>query len=62
MDKGYEVAVPEPFSNIVYLGLTKRDYIAIMAMQRLISESRPIDSTAAMAYRMADAMIEESRK
>lgn len=62
MGKGYEAAISEQFSNIVYLGLTKRDYIAIMAMQSLISTSRSFDSTASVAYRMADAMIEESKK
>lgn len=62
MGKGYEAAVPEPFSNIVYLGLTKRDYIAIMAMQSIISTSRSFDSIASVSYRIADAMIEESRK
>lgn len=65
MDKGYEVAVPEPFSNIVYLGLTRRDYIAIAAMQGLCvscGDSMATEEIASRAYEMADAMIEESKK
>lgn len=55
--KAYETAFPVNNANV---GITTRDYIAIMAMQSLISEARSFDAIAFIAYRIADAMIEES--
>ncbi len=47
-----------------YLGLTTRDYIAVMAMQAIImangDEDRDADDVAEVAFTYADALIARS--
>lgn len=47
--------------NIVYTGMTLRDYFAAKAMQALMRENY-FESTARSAYHMADIMLEERLK
>jgi hypothetical protein len=42
-------------------GMTLRDYFATKAMQVLVNENY-FDVTAKLAYKMADAMLEEREK
>ncbi len=50
----------------VYTGLTARDYIAIQAMAGISANPElndwSIEQIAELAYKQADAMIEESKK
>lgn len=62
---GDKPAFPVRFRDTVYMGLTRRDYIAISAMQGLCigcGDSMSTEEIAARAYSMADAMIEESKQ
>lgn len=45
----------------IYRGLTKREYIAAMALQGLLSNSRTIrsDNLSSIAVRHADEILEE---
>ena len=63
--KSYDLATPVPQGFPVYLGLTRRNIIAIAAMQGLCvscGDSMATEEIASRAYEMADAMIEESEK
>jgi hypothetical protein len=43
-------------------GMTLRDYIAVRAMQTIISPNFDFKTVALMAYQLADAMLEERKK
>ena len=54
----------ENHAGYLQFGITARDYIAIQAMTGLLANpgmvDRSFDDAARVAYRMADAMIEQS--
>jgi len=58
-------AFPGPYSNVENQGLTKREWFAGLALQALLTKENTIGTEreyACIAYRAADAMIEEGKK